>query len=109
MIKRYVLIYVIALDKIYTLYQYLFGIRMCSILAKCWKSSEMAKIAFSLVLLILLNLSPNKSPCNKYYPNSVPNPDIVIILLPRNDKTVVLAKNFIFDYFSYLSNVNQLH
>ena len=45
-IPKKVLTYVIALDKIYILYQYLYGIRMCSILAKCWKSSEMAKIAY---------------------------------------------------------------
>ena len=38
------------------------------------------------------NLSPNKSPFNKHYPKSVPNPDILIILLPQNDKIVVLAK-----------------
>ena len=63
---------------------------MCSILAKCWKSSEIAKIAY--FFLILLNLRPNKSPSNQYYPNSVPNPDILIILLPENDKKVVLAK-----------------
>ena len=46
----------------------------------------------SIFLLILLNLSPNKSPFNQYYPKSVPNPDILIILLPKNDKIVVLAK-----------------
>ena len=63
----------------------------------------------SIFLLILLNLSPNKSPFNQYYPKSVPNPDILIILLPKNDKIVVLAEILFFDYFSYLSNVNQLH
>ena len=46
----------------------------------------------SILLLILLNLSPNKSQFNQYYPKSVPNPDILIILLPQNDKIVVLAK-----------------
>ena len=46
----------------------------------------------SIILLILLNLSPNKSPFNQYYPKPVPNPDILIILLPKNDKIVVLAK-----------------
>ena len=85
-----ILIYVIALDKIYILYRYLFGIRMCSILAKCWKSSEMTKN--SIFLLILLILSPNKSPFNQYYPKSVANPGILIILLPKNDKIVVLAE-----------------
>ena len=30
----------------------------------------------SIFLLILLNLSPNKSPSNQYYPKSVPNPDL---------------------------------
>ena len=52
----------------------------------------MAKMAY-----ICLNLSPNKSSFNQYYPKSVPNPDILIILQPKND------------YFSYLSIVNQLH
>ena len=30
-------------------------------------------------------MSPNKSPFNQYYPKSVPNPDILIILQPKND------------------------
>ena len=46
----------------------------------------------SISLLILLNLSHNKSPINQYYPKSVPNPDILFILLPKNDKIVVLVK-----------------
>ena len=46
----------------------------------------------SIFLLILLNLNPNKSTFNQYYSKSVPNPDIVIILLPKNEKIVVLAK-----------------
>ena len=46
----------------------------------------------SILLLILLNLSPSKSPFNQYYPKTVPNPDILIILLPQNNKIVVLAK-----------------
>ena len=46
----------------------------------------------SIFLLILLNLSPNKSPFKEYYPKSVLNPDILIILLPKNDKIGVLAK-----------------
>ena len=37
----------------------------------------------SIFLLILLNLSPNKSPFNQYYPKSVPNPGILIILIPK--------------------------
>ena len=42
-----ILKYVIALDKIYIIYQYLFGIRLCSIVAKeVGKSSKMAKIAY---------------------------------------------------------------
>ena len=41
-------------------------------------------------------------------PNQYPNPDILIILQPKNDKIVVLLK-FYFWLFSYLSNVNQLH
>ena len=32
-----------ALEKIYNIYQYLIRIRLCSVLAKCWKWSEMAK------------------------------------------------------------------
>ena len=45
----------------------------------------------SIFLLNLLNLRPDKSQSNQYYPKSVPNPDILIILLPKNDKIVVLA------------------
>ena len=45
-IPKKILKYVIALDKIYILYQYHFGIWMGFILAKCWKSSEMAKITY---------------------------------------------------------------
>ena len=71
-----ILIYVIALDKIYT--------------------SQVLEVVTnrknSIFLLILLNLGPNKSPFNQYYPKSVPNPDILIILLPENDKIVVLPK-----------------
>ena len=63
----------------------------------------------SIFLPILLNLSPNKSPFNKYYYKSLPNPDILIIVLPKNDKIVVLAKNLFLTILSYLSNVNQLH
>ena len=37
---------------------------------------------------------------------SVPNPDILINLLPENDKILMLAKILFFDYFSYLSNGN---
>ena len=59
----------------------------------------------SIFLLILLNLSPNKSPFNQYFPKSVPNPDIMIILLLKTDKIVLLAIFF----SSYLSNVNQFH
>ena len=60
----------------------------------------------SIFLPILLNLSPYKSPFNQYYPKSVPNPDILIILLPKKlDKIVVLAKILFFDD---LSNVNPL-
>ena len=35
---------------------------------------------------------PTKSPFNQFYPKSVPNPDILIIWLPKNDKIVVAAK-----------------
>ena len=38
----------------------------------------------------ILKVSPNKSPFNQYYPksvpNSVPNPDTLIILLLKNEK-----------------------
>ena len=53
----------------------------------------------SIFLLILLNLSPNKSTFNQYYPKSVPNPDILIILLPKNDKIMVLVKILFFTIF----------
>ena len=43
-------------------------------------------------LLSLMNLRPNKSPFKQYFPKSVPNPDILIISLPKNDKMLVLAK-----------------
>ena len=46
----------------------------------------------NIILLFLLNLSPNKSPFNKYSPKLVPNSDILIMLLPLNDKIVMLAK-----------------
>ena len=46
----------------------------------------------SICFLILLNLSPNKSPFIQNYPKSVPNPDILIISLLKNDKILVLAK-----------------
>ena len=46
----------------------------------------------SIVLLILLNLNPNKSPFNQHYHKPVPNPDILIISLPKNDKMLMLAK-----------------
>ena len=48
------------------------------------------KIAY--LLLIILNLSANKSPFNQSYSKSVPNPDILIIPLPKNDKMLVMAK-----------------
>ena len=69
---------------------YLFGNQMCCAQAKCWKLSEMAKKR--IFLSILLNRIPNKSLFNQYYPKSVPNPDILIILLPKNDKIVLQAK-----------------
>ena len=53
----------------------------------------------NIFLLILLNLSPNKSPFNQYYPVSVSNPDILIILLPQNDKIVMLAKDLFLTIF----------
>ena len=54
-----------------------------------------------------MNLSSNKSPFNQYYTKSVPNPDILIILLPKNDKIVVLANILFLTIFPI--NVNQLH
>ena len=55
------MIYVIALDQIYIIhvYQYRFGIRMCSILAKCWKTSKMTKITYSIVQANLYSSSVN--------------------------------------------------
>ena len=46
----------------------------------------------SIFLLILLNLSPNRSPFKQYYSKPIPNLVILIILLPKNDKIIVLAK-----------------
>ena len=46
----------------------------------------------SIFLLIIMNLSPNKSPFDQCYPKSVPNPTILIISLPENDTMLVLAK-----------------
>ena len=57
---------------------------MCSILAKSWKLSEMAKTAY--FLLIILNLGLNKSPLIQCYPKLVPDPDILIISLPKTIK-----------------------
>ena len=68
---------------------------------------ELAKSELAYFLLILMNLSSNKSPFNQYYPKSVPNPDILIILLPKNDKIVVLANILFLTIFPI--NVNQLH
>ena len=53
----------------------------------------------SIDLLILLNLNPNKSLLNQYYPKQVPNPDILTILLPQKDKIVVLAKILFLNIF----------
>ena len=47
------MIYVIALDQTYIIYQYRFGIRMFSILAKCWKTSKMAKITYSILFRLI--------------------------------------------------------
>ena len=63
----------------------------------------------SIFLHTLLNLSLTKSPLIQYYPKSVPSTDILIILLPQNDKVLVLAKILFLTIFFYLSNVNQLH
>ena len=54
-------------------------------------------------LLILLNLSSHKSPFTQYQPKSVPNPDILIILLPKNDTIVVLAKILFLTIFTILA------
>ena len=53
----------------------------------------------SIFLPILLNLNPNKSLVSQYYPKSVPNPDILIIWLPKNNKIVVLAKILFWLFF----------
>ena len=62
----------------------------------------------NIFLLILLNFSPNKFPFNQYYPQKVPNPDILIILLSKNDNILVLAKILFLTMFP-ISNGNQLH
>ena len=61
----------------------------------------------SIFLPILLNLSPNKSPFNQYYPKSVPHPDILIILLSKNDKIDVLVKILLLTIF--LSKLSKMH
>ena len=62
---KIILIYVIPLDKIYIINRYLFGIQMCSILAKCWKLSEMAQIAyfcsFYWIWVLINSNSPNST------------------------------------------------
>ena len=89
--------HVIALDKIYIPYQYLFGIRMYS-------TSQVLEVVRngknSIFLLILLNLSPDKSPLNQNYPKPAPNPDSLIISLLKNDKLLVLAKILFLTSFS---------
>ena len=71
---------------IYTMYTNNFlVIPMFYILAKCWKSSEMAKNG-----IFLPNSSkfrPNKCLFNKYYPE-INDQSRLIIPLPKNDKTV---------------------
>ena len=97
---RKILIYVLTLDTISIIYQYLFGIWMSStcILAECWKLSEIAKIAY----FCSCYLSPYKSPFNHYCPKSVTNPESLTIPLTKNDKMLMLAKISFF-------NENQLH
>ena len=48
------------------------------------------KIAY--FLLIILNLSANNPNSIKATLNQYPNPDILIIPLPKNDKMLVMAK-----------------
>ena len=71
-------------------------------------------IFFCSFLLVLLNLSYNKSPFNQYYHKSVPSSAILIISLPNNDKMPVLGLQFHFWQFSsYLQwiyiNYIQMH
>ena len=90
-----ILIYVIALDKIYIINIFLDADVLCT--------SQVLEVVRngknSIFLLILLNLSPNKSSFNQNYPKSVPNPGILIISLPKNDKMLVLAKISFFTIF----------
>ena len=73
---------------------------MCSVLAKCWRSLEVVRNGKNnIFLLILLNVSPHKSTFKQYYPKSVPNPYSLVIVLPKNDKVVVLAKFLLFNIF----------
>ena len=83
---------------------------MFSILAKCWKLSEMAKkkIAYFCSLYWIRN----KFPFNQCYPNSVVNPDILIISLPKNDKMLVLAKisfSIMFPIFAMETDYIKMH
>ena len=45
--KRY---YDVAFAKGNNIYQYLFGIQLCSILVKCWKLSKMQKMTYFLLV-----------------------------------------------------------
>ena len=53
----------------------------------------------NIFLLILFYLGPNKSLFNQYYPKSVSNQGNLLILLPKNDKMLVLAKNIFLLFF----------
>ena len=82
--------YGIALDEIYFIYQYPFGIRMCSMLAKCWTLSEVANIVYFCSFYWLWVL------INPHSTNTTPNQYSIQIFqsfpYPKNDKMLMLAK-----------------
>ena len=72
--------------------RFIFSIRLCSLLATLLE--VVRNVTNNILLLILMNLSPNKS-----YPKPVLNPDILIISLLKNDKILVLAKILFLNIF----------
>ena len=78
---KMMLLYIIALDKICIVYQYLFGLRMCFILAKCWKLSEMTNIAnFGSFYCIWGLINP---PSTSTSPNQYPIQKVLSFLNPK--------------------------
>ena len=78
--------YVIASHKIYIIYQYFFGIRMCQVL-------EVVRNGKIGVFYPFYKKSGQISPCKmNMIPKNASNPDTIIIPLPKNDRMLVLVK-----------------